>query len=339
MGVDRWIDLQLHPERIADTKRPVLRLARELQLERRGASEKYPPPNRLLQRLQAKGRNGLTAADSAEVRQATAGPRKVTVEAQNGRIDRALLSERQLQEVMTDFWLNHFSVYIQKGPPERYQLARLREQGDPPERARKVPRAARGGREESGDALLPRQLGEPGGQQPPEARAAAGGGRARRAGRRGGFGAPLTQQQQQQAARRRGGLNENYGRELLELHTLGVDGGYTQQDVINVARALTGWTFPRPQHGRRGSSSSSSAAMHDAGEKIVLGHRLAAGRGIEDGEDVLDIVARHPSTAKYIAFKLARRFVSDTPPAASSSARPRRSAGPTVTSARSCARS
>ena len=123
----------------------------------------------------------------------------------------------------------------------------------------------------------------------------------------------LTPQQQQMLARRRGGLNENYGRELLELHTLGVDGGYTQQDVINVARAFTGWTFPRPQQG--GGEFGFNPQMHDAGTKIVLGHKLAPGRGVEDGEDVLDIVSRHPSTAKYIAFKLARRFVSDTPPA------------------------
>jgi uncharacterized protein (DUF1800 family) len=116
-----------------------------------------------------------------------------------------------------------------------------------------------------------------------------------------------------QAARRRGGLNENYGRELLELHTLGVDGGYTQQDVINVARAFTGWTFPRPQQG--GGKFTFNPQTHDAGEKIVLGHKLPAGRGIEDGEDVLDIVAREPATAHFIAFKLTRRFVSDTPPA------------------------
>jgi uncharacterized protein (DUF1800 family) len=112
---------------------------------------------------------------------------------------------------------------------------------------------------------------------------------------------------------RNGGLNENYGRELLELHTLGVDGGYTQQDVINVARALTGWTI-RPA--AAGGGFIFRPEMHDAGEKTVLGRKLRAKRGIEDGEDVLDIVARHPSTAKYIATKLARRFISDNPPQA-----------------------
>jgi len=112
------------------------------------------------------------------------------------------------------------------------------------------------------------------------------------------------------------GLNENYGRELLELHTLGVDGGYTQQDVINVARALTGWSIDRRPNEEGGNGFIFRPAFHDAGPKIVLGHTLAAGRGIEDGEEVLDIVARHPSTARFIATKLCRRFVSDSPPPA-----------------------
>jgi uncharacterized protein (DUF1800 family) len=118
------------------------------------------------------------------------------------------------------------------------------------------------------------------------------------------------QQQQQQQQRQRQGLNENYGRELLELHTLGVDGGYSQQDVINVARAFTGWTIKPPA---QGGGFIFRPQVHDAGEKIVLGHKLAAGRGMEDAEDVLDILARSPATAHFISFKLARRFVSDSP--------------------------
>jgi hypothetical protein len=110
--------------------------------------------------------------------------------------------------------------------------------------------------------------------------------------------------------RQRQGLNENYGRELLELHTLGVDGGYTQQDVINVARAFTGWTIKPPA---QGGGFVFRPQVHDAGEKVVLGHKLPAGRGIEDAEDVLDILAKSPATAHFISFKLARRFVSDSP--------------------------
>jgi uncharacterized protein (DUF1800 family) len=107
-------------------------------------------------------------------------------------------------------------------------------------------------------------------------------------------------------------LNENYARELLELHTLGVDGGYTQQDIVNVARAFTGWTM-QP---RRGSGFVFAAPRHDRGEKTVLGHTIKAGGGVDDGERVLDIVAAHPATARHIATKLAARFVNDQPPVA-----------------------
>ena len=111
--------------------------------------------------------------------------------------------------------------------------------------------------------------------------------------------------------RRSTGINENYARELLELHTLGVDGGYTQQDIVNIAKAFTGWTI-QP---RQGSGFMFVAARHDRGEKVVLGQTIKAG-GVDEGERVLDIVAAHPATARHIATKLAMRFVSDNPPAA-----------------------
>jgi uncharacterized protein (DUF1800 family) len=110
-----------------------------------------------------------------------------------------------------------------------------------------------------------------------------------------------------------GGINENYARELMELHTLGVDGGYTQQDVVNVARAFTGWTIAGPRKADAGRFVF-NPRMHDTGEKVVLGHRIKAGGGIEDGEQVLDILASHPSTATFIATALSRRLVADTPP-------------------------
>jgi hypothetical protein len=122
------------------------------------------------------------------------------------------------------------------------------------------------------------------------------------------------QQLMQLQQRRPKGINENYARELLELHTLGVDGGYTQKDVIEVARALTGWSIQPPRSGQSGFLFRPEA--HDAGEKVVLGHTLHAGRGLDDGEEVLDIIARHPSTARFIARKLCVRFVSDNPPPA-----------------------
>ena len=110
------------------------------------------------------------------------------------------------------------------------------------------------------------------------------------------------------------GLNENYGRELLELHTLGVDGGYTQKDVTEVARAFTGWTIENPRQRRRVPSSVRSCTID--GEKVVLGHKITAGAANGTANSVLDILATHPATARFIATKLARRFVSDTPPPA-----------------------
>ena len=114
-------------------------------------------------------------------------------------------------------------------------------------------------------------------------------------------------------ARQAHGLNENYGRELMELHTLGVNGGYTQDDVIEVARCFTGWTIRQPN---TKPEFVFAAFMHDTGEKTVLGHKIAAGGGEQDGLQVIDILARHPSTAKFISKKLAQRFVADDPPQA-----------------------
>jgi uncharacterized protein (DUF1800 family) len=122
---------------------------------------------------------------------------------------------------------------------------------------------------------------------------------------------PPPQMPQGAAQRQRRGLNENYGRELMELHTLGVDGGYTQQDVINVARAFTGWTIEQP---RAGGGFRFEPRLHDDREKIILGHKIKAGGGQSDGEQVLDLLAAHPATAHFIATKLVRRFVADDPP-------------------------
>ncbi len=112
-----------------------------------------------------------------------------------------------------------------------------------------------------------------------------------------------------QAKGRRSGLNENYGRELMELHTLGVNGGYTQKDVTEVARVFTGWTLKQP---KQGGGFTFEERMHEPGDKIVLGHRIKS-NGEKEGREVLHLLARHPSTAKFICAKLATRFVSDNP--------------------------
>jgi uncharacterized protein (DUF1800 family) len=135
---------------------------------------------------------------------------------------------------------------------------------------------------------------------------------------------PARQPGQPAPQRMRRGINENYARELMELHTLGVEGGYTQKDVQEVARCFTGWTIFAPYAGggvvepdsammRRAGSFFFNPRLHDDSEKIVLGHKIPAGGGVNDGLTVLDILSRHPSTAKFIATKLARKFVADDP--------------------------
>jgi uncharacterized protein (DUF1800 family) len=126
----------------------------------------------------------------------------------------------------------------------------------------------------------------------------------------GGAGEQQRAQIANQLLNRKRGINENYARELMELHTLGVDGGYTQKDVQEIARCLTGWTIDRP---RQNGRFIFRPRMHDNGEKVVLGHKIAAGGGQKDGEMVIDILARHPNTAKFISTKLVRRFTNDTP--------------------------
>lgn len=319
LGVDRWIDLQLRPERIADAE--VARLARSYSLLEKSAEallREYPPLAAQIARDRARGDTVMTRTDSAALRRDALRNREFVVDLTSAKVARAVVSERQLQEVMTDFWENHFNVFIGKGQLRYYLPEYDRETIRPRVLGRF--RDLLGAVAKSPAMLLyldnAQSVADSG--QPTAARR---GGRlgigARRAGAAGrrativldsAQAARLEQLQQ----RRPRGLNENYARELLELHTLGVDGGYTQQDVVEVARALTGWSVNPPRAARTGFVFRPEA--HDAGAKRVLGHRLPAGRGIEDGEQVLDILARHPSTARFIARKLAVRFVSDEPP-------------------------
>jgi uncharacterized protein (DUF1800 family) len=193
---------------------------------------------------------------------------------------RAVYSSRQLQETLVDFWYNHFNVFLDKGQ-DRYLVTAYER-----------------------DAIRPHVLGK--------------------------FKDMLLATAQDPAmlfyldnwrsvappvrpvrGKNTRGLNENYARELLELHTLGVDGGYTQADIIAVARCFTGWTIRQPF---QGGGFEYNDRVHDKGEKIVLGVTIPAGGGKEDGVKVLDILARHPSTARFISRKLAQRFVADDPP-------------------------
>jgi len=221
-----------------------------------------------------------------------------------GKLLRAIYSDRQLQEVMTDFWFNHFNVFMGKGP-DRYLLTSYER-----------------------DVIRPRALGKfedllvATAQSPamlfyldnwlsvgPNSDVA--NGVPKKANKQ-------TQQrirsknQTNKSKGQRNGLNENYGRELMELHTLGVNGGYTQQDVTEVARVFTGWTLKEPT---QGGGFTFEERTHEPGNKTVLGHRIKQ-KGEKEGLEVLHILAHHPATAKFICTKLAMRFVSDDPPPA-----------------------
>jgi uncharacterized protein (DUF1800 family) len=290
MGLASWIEQQLHPERLDD-----------------GAAAALLPPLE-------------TAPASADPRELRRFARQQIQSLAGDKILRATYSERQLQEVLVDFWFNHFNVYAGKGRTAEY-LAEYERAAIRPhvfDRFRDLLEA---------DAKSPAMLfyldnwlsadpdaSERIDQMRAQRRANVFGRRPfGRLGRR----VPVVPRPQPnqagnppQGKKRVRGLNENYGRELLELHTLGVEGGYTQKDVIEVARAFTGWTIDRDGTFRFVS------AFHDSAEKVVLGHKIKAGGGIEDGEQVLDIIASHPATARHIAYQLAQRLVADEPPPA-----------------------
>ena len=292
MGVDAWIDRQLYPERIPDT-----------------ATEQF------VARFTSLGKTGeQLLADSATLRGQGRPSYAFLGELASSRVARAVMSERQLNEVLVDFWENHFNVFAGKDRT-RYFLPEYDAQTIRPH-ALGTFRELLGAVAKSPAMLYYldnwQSVADSG---RPTLRPAPRSLNARQAARRAAAVQQRLAQNPQllQAAQRRRGLNENYARELMELHTLGVDGGYTQQDVIEVARALTGWTIAR---GAQGGGFAFRGEVHDASAKTILGTSFAANRGIEEGEAVLDLLASHPSTAKFIATKLARRFVSDTPPAA-----------------------
>jgi uncharacterized protein (DUF1800 family) len=218
-------------------------------------------------------------------------PQQPLRELQQAKLLRAIFSEKQLQEVMVDFWFNHFNVFGQKDA-DRWLLTSYERDVIRPHALGRFKDLLTAVAQSPAmlyylDNFLS-QMEQP--APPPKFDA---------------DGNPLPQP-------RRPGLNENYARELMELHTLGVDGGYTQKDVIEVARCFTGWTIG-PQGNR---AFTFRPRIHDRGEKTALGTRIAPGGGIEDGLRALDILSKHPSTAKFVSRKLCQRFVADEPPAA-----------------------
>ena len=314
IGLSAYIDQQLHPERVPDPDMPG-RLAdlSTLGMSSRDIAEQYAKPAIQARLAQQKQNGNAGDAPPAMPKPEQQRANRVLVELSEQKVLRATYSERQLQEVLTDFWFNHFNVDARKGPV-RFMLTEYERDTIRPHVFGKFRDLL------EADAKSPAMLfyldnwmsADPNGPHQDMAQPRGFGGQfGGRFGRPPNFpGFPKPGAQGKNAPK---GLNENYGRELMELHTLGVDGGYTQKDVTEVARAFTGWTIEGP---RQGGGFRFAPRLHDEGQKVVLGHTIKAGRGIEDGEQVIDILARHPSTARFIATKLVRRFVSDTPPPA-----------------------
>src|SRR5579872_6138111 len=350
MGVKKWIEQQLHPERIAENPELAERVQPldSLHMSAAEIATNYPPPqlirammNRALplpadpdarkraemqiQRLRAKqeakgddqakadaqGNGGeplqqapflqatrqqvLATTDPVERRKLVADrtpQQALPYDLNEAKLYRAIYSNRQLEEQMADFWFNHFNVYLDKGA-DRILTSTYEREAIRPHVFGKF-RDLLEATAESPAMLFYldnwESVSSDRAQEGPRGRLFA-----------------------KQKAKQARGLNENYARELMELHTLGVDGGYTQKDIIEVARCFTGWTISQPN---RGGEFVYNDRVHDKGEKIVLGVKIPAGGGRGDAEKVLDILARHPSTARFISTKLAQKFVADDPPPA-----------------------
>ncbi|HVX38277.1 MAG TPA: DUF1800 domain-containing protein [Gemmatimonadaceae bacterium] len=325
MGVDNWIDRQLHPERIPDPRADSLmshyavfamqtpdiirdfNVVQRLQRQVQQAGTNDTSPNKAATRREILARNPELAETAMRARQMVGA-------VESAKLARAVVSDRQLDEVMTDFWENHFSVYAGKGQVRLFltdydeNVIRPRALGKFRDLLGAVAKSPamlffldnwQSAADSAHPTLIPRVVRP--GQIPPALRRRLENATPEQR-------AKIMAQVKAQAER---GLNENYARELMELHTLGVDGGYTQKDVQEVARALTGWTF-----NRQTGAFVFNPRIHDAGAKVILGQKFPAGHGEDEGERVLDILAAAPQTAHFITTKLARHFVSDDPPPA-----------------------
>jgi uncharacterized protein (DUF1800 family) len=350
MGLEKWIAQQLNPGSI-DDKTTEARLANypTLTMSASRLQEMYPPPKqaekqaaRLAQTEQKTSNAPGDANPSASMKDDPSGanpatrgigrrdalsgpdpnfvprgvgddskrPQRVIEELAMAKVTRAIYSQRQLQQVMDDFWFNHFNVFAGKGEDRWYLTSYEREVIQPHEFGKFKDLLTATAKSPAMLFYLDNFLSA----DPRAADRQAAERAMRQQMRRSGFGRPFPPRipPQGQAKKNVRGLNENYGRELMELHALGVDGGYTQKDVTEVARCFTGWTIEKP---RQNPGFKFEERLHDPDPKYVLGKKIHAG-GMKDGEQVIELLARHPSTAKFISTKLARRFVSDNPPPA-----------------------
>jgi uncharacterized protein (DUF1800 family) len=298
VGPRAWLERQLHPETIDDAA--LAARLRAFPVTSMGPAElmqHFPPPGALRKQTAAQrtpGGSAVAAMDSVRRRPAGPSPQRMVAELVAAKLNRAAFSERQLEEVMTDFWFNHFNVFAGKRP-----VAWLVQDYE-----EKAIRPHVFGKFEDllvATATHPAML-----LYLDNAQSVAPGA------------IPVRPASAERPARERG-LNENYARELMELHTLGVDGGYTQQDVREVARIFTGWTLDRTS--RAGMQRGEDVhflfrpRLHDTGTKVVRGERIAPA-GQEEGLQLLHRLAHDPATAHHIARELAVTFVSDHPDSA-----------------------
>jgi uncharacterized protein (DUF1800 family) len=280
-GVMRWIEQQLDFERVRDDRLAGRERAfKLLTYDREELAQRYGDAVRERQRMQ---REMAESGDTTRPR--GAGPmrefRELGGELQQLAVVRAVLSERQLREVMVDFWSNHFNVFVGKGADRFLTPSYIEETIRPHALGRFEDLLIATARSPAMLFYLDNAQSIASGASPPRARP-----RAPR------------------------GLNENYARELLELHTLGVDGGYTQQDVIAVARIFTGWSIDRPQ---QGAGFAFHEWAHDRGDKQVFGVRFR-NDGMNEGIRLLKLLAAEHATMHHVSRKLCARFVSDEPP-------------------------
>jgi uncharacterized protein (DUF1800 family) len=289
VGVMRWIERQLDFERVPDD-----RLAERergfklLDYDRGELAQRYGDALRQRREMQ---REMAQSGDTTRPRGPGGGPmrefRELGGELQQLAVVRATLSERQLREVMVDFWTNHFNVFVGKGADRFLTPSYIEETIRPHALGRFEDLLVATAQSPAMMFYLDNALSVAPGSSPPF---------------------PLSRRRGGQGVRT--GINENYARELLELHTLGVDGGYTQQDVIAVARIFTGWSIDRPQ---RGAGFAFHEWAHDRGEKQVFGVRFQNG-GMEEGIRLLKLLAMQHATMHHVSRKLCARFVSDEPP-------------------------
>jgi len=303
-GVMNWIDGQLSPDQLDD----------RLVAERTTAFRilRYDPGD--LARLYAAARNERREGRQGGKEEQMG--RRLAGEVEQLAVVRAALSRRQLYEVMVDFWANHFNVFFGKGADRVLAPSYIEETLRPRAFGKFADLLIATARSPAMLFYLDNWESVAPGSAPPAVTRP-------RLGARPWFGrgryvpgfsrepAQADSQRQRVLERMPKGINENYARELLELHTLGVDGGYTQQDVIEVARIFTGWSIKRPQ---QGGGFEFHDWAHDDGEKTVLGVRFPAGHGMDEGVRLLKLLASLPATMHHVSRKLCQRLVNDDPP-------------------------